>query len=53
MKNKSEIESMAAALYAGGWRADDRTELIAEYNLTVEEADSICAVLVWYGQALA
>ena len=32
----------AAALYDGGWRAEDRDQLISEYNLTADEADEIC-----------
>ena len=32
----------AASLYDGGWRAEDRDQLIEEYNLTEEEADEIC-----------
>lgn len=32
----------AAALYDGGWRAEDRDELVAEYGLSEEEADAIC-----------
>ena len=32
----------AASLYDGGWRAEDRDQLIDEYNLTEEEADDIC-----------
>lgn len=32
----------AASLYDGGWRAEDRDQLIDEYNLTADEADEIC-----------
>lgn len=32
----------AAALYDGGWRAEDRDELVAEYDLSEEDADAIC-----------
>lgn len=35
----------AAALYAGGWRAEDREQLIAEYQLTEDEAATLCADL--------
>ena len=35
----------AAALYDGGWRAEDRDQLIEEYNLTAEEADDLCREL--------
>lgn len=37
-----DIDSSAAALYDGGWRADDRNQLIAEYHLRPEDADAIC-----------
>lgn len=32
----------AAALYDGGWRAEDKNELIAEYQLTEEEVEELC-----------
>ena len=32
----------AASLYDGGWRAEDRDQLISEYDLTAEEADELC-----------
>ena len=35
----------AASLYDGGWRAEDRDQLIEEYNLAEEEADEICKEL--------
>jgi hypothetical protein len=38
-------QSSAAALYDGGWRAVDRDQLISEYELTAEEADSLCEEL--------
>ena len=40
-----DVSSSAAALYDGGWRAGDRDQLIAEYNLTPAEADQLCAAL--------
>ena len=43
-----DIESSAAALYDGGWRANDREELIAEYQLSADEADAICQKLKEY-----
>lgn len=42
---QADIETTAAFLYDGGWRFDDRDELIAEYNLTQDEADDLCAAL--------
>lgn len=38
----------AASLYDGGWRAEDRGQLIEEYNLTEEEADDLCRELAEY-----
>lgn len=32
----------AASLYDGGWRAEDRDQMIDEYGLTADEADEIC-----------
>lgn len=43
-----DIESSAAALFDGGWRSDDREELIAEYQLSEKEADCICEKLKEY-----
>ena len=43
-----DIESSAATLYDGGWRADEREALIGEYDLTEEEADAICEKLAEY-----
>lgn len=41
----TDYRQSAAALYDGGWRAEDRDELINEYNLTEEEADKLCEIL--------
>lgn len=38
----------ADSLYQGGWRAEDRDEIIAEYDLTEEEAALICERLEMY-----
>jgi hypothetical protein len=43
-----DVQSIAAALYDGGWRAADREQLIAEYELDVAEADAICEKLCDY-----
>lgn len=40
-----DVESSAAALYDGGWRAEDRVQLMEEYALTDDEADALCAEL--------
>ena len=41
---------MIGALYDGGWRAKDREALIAEYELTDEEADRIVDGLAWMAE---
>lgn len=41
----SDIATSAAALYDGGWRAEDRDQLITEYVLTLEDAEAICEAL--------
>ena len=43
-----DYEASAAALYDGGWKAEDRDQLIEEYELTEEEADRICEILASY-----
>ena len=35
----------AASLYDGGWRAEDRDQMIDEYGLTADEADELCKEL--------
>ena len=40
-----DVQSSAAALYDGGWRSGGRDELIAEYDLTEDEADQLCEEL--------
>lgn len=41
----SDIATSAAALYDGGWRAEDHDQLMIEYDLTSDEADAICEAL--------
>lgn len=41
----NDIQRAASNLYDGGWRAEDRDQLIKEYELTEEEADAICEEL--------
>ena len=41
MRTTFENQYSAAALYDGGWRAEDRDQLISEYDLTAEEADEL------------
>lgn len=40
-----DYTATAASLYDGGWRAEDREQLVQEYNLTAEEAYEICKLL--------
>ena len=40
-----DVETSAAFLYDGGWRAEDKGELMQEYELTAEEADRLCEEL--------
>lgn len=41
----TNIKLTASSLYDGGWRAADRDQLIAEYNLIPKDADVICSEL--------
>lgn len=45
-----DIESGGAALYDGGWRAEDRDQLITEYDLDAQDADAICEYLTEYAE---
>lgn len=40
-----DIGLAAAALYEGGWRVEDKEELMSEYELTEEEAAQLCKAL--------
>ena len=40
-----QLETVAASLYDGGWRAEDIDELVEEYGLTVEYAEKLTEVL--------
>ena len=40
--------SMAAALYDGGWRAEDKEQLQAEYDLSDEDLERIVDLLATY-----
>lgn len=42
------IRDMAAAVYDGGWRSDDRDEIIEEYELSAEDADRIVQYLITF-----
>ena len=43
--NRNYLETVAASLYDGGWRAADRLELIAEYEFSEAEVAFICCLL--------
>ncbi len=45
---KHEIDSIAASLYDGGWRSDDREGLIYEYGMTDEVVEAITEKLAEY-----
>ncbi len=49
-KMLKDITSSAAALYDGGWRSDDKEQLIEEYNLTEKEAIALVEQLAEYEQ---
>lgn len=40
---RAMIEDMVASLYDGGWRAADIEDIVAEYDLTTDEADEVVA----------
>lgn len=40
-----DYTTIAASLYDGGWRTEDREQLVSEYNLTAEETEEICKAL--------
>ena len=48
MKYEADYQSAAAALYDGGWRAEDLEDLMTEYDFTKEEATKICEILKEY-----
>lgn len=45
------IETMAAALYDGGWRSVDCDEIEAYYEITRAQAEEICEYLARYEEA--
>lgn len=47
-KYDANAQDMADALYTGGWRAEDRADLLEEYDLTEEDVDVICELLAEY-----
>ena len=41
----TDARADAEALYDGGWRAEDREQLMEAFNLTDDEVDDICIEL--------
>lgn len=48
-KYSSEDQSVAAALFDGGWRKEDGEQLMHEYGLTDEQTAVICELLADMG----
>jgi hypothetical protein len=48
----NDLETTAANLYDGGWRAANKEELIKEYGFTVDEIEIIIKYLASYEEAL-
>ena len=46
-----DFDMSAAALYDGGWRAEDKEQLMAEYDLSEAEATEICEWLKKYEES--
>jgi len=40
-----DIRSSASSLYDGGWRSEDKEQLMEEYKLSEKDTDTICKVL--------
>ena len=45
-----DFRSISSALFDGGWRSDDRDQLMTEYNFTEYELDQICDFLEEFGK---
>ena len=48
MKELSNLQSIAAALYDGGWRSKDKECIVEEYGLSESDAETVCALLEKY-----
>lgn len=48
MKELSNLQSIAAALYDGGWRSKDKGCIVEEYGLSESDAETVCALLEKY-----
>lgn len=49
-KYDADYDTMAASLYDGGWRAEDRDDIKDEYDLTDEQTEKICERLAEYAK---
>ena len=47
---RSEAIEAASSLYDGGWRVDDKEELMKEHELSAEDAEIICDELRCLGE---
>lgn len=48
IKDRKELEAIAAALYDGGWRSGDIYELVTEYGVSEETADLLAIEFLMY-----
>lgn len=48
--NPVDLETEAASLYDGGWRAEDRDAIQKEYDLTDDDTDAIVEKLAEYAK---
>ena len=39
------LQTSAAYLYDGGWRKEDKEQLMQEYGCSIEEAEKLCEFL--------
>ena len=43
-----QIQSLASVLYDGGWRREDREDMIIEYQLSARDADHVIEMFDYY-----
>lgn len=48
--DRAQIQSIAASLYDGGWRAEDHDQMYAEYGFSPVELADICEALEEFEQ---
>ena len=46
----TDVQACASALYDGGWRSEDRDDIIDLYNLSEDDADAVCDLLKDYAK---